>query len=108
MNDLLFICQENRLRSPTCEHVARLLGYTADSAGTAATAIRPLTVEAIERAAYIICMEPFHQRCVYQVMRQGWMANVDVWDIPDKYDYCEPELMMLVRDRLAKYPKGQT
>lgn len=107
MNDLLFVCQENRLRSPTCEHVARLMGYAADSAGTAETAIRPLTAEAVERAAVIVCMEPFHRRCVSEVMRKGWEAHIEVWYIPDIYDYCQPELMALVRERLAKYPKGQ-
>lgn len=106
MNDFLFVCQENRLRSPTCEHVARLAGYTADSAGTALTAVRPLTMESIMRANNIICMEPFHRRCVDDMVRAYGRITplpIDIWNIPDIYDYCQPELIGLVTSILRKW-----
>jgi predicted protein tyrosine phosphatase len=100
MNTFLFVCEECRLRSPTCEHVARSMGYSADSAGTAIdTAVRPLTLAAIERAEYVICMTPFQSRCVVS-LAPHLLAPI-VWDIPDIYDYCQPELMTIVRLRIA-------
>ena len=100
MNDFLFVCQENRLRSPTCEHVARNFFYAADSAGTADTAIRPLTVDAIERARIVICMEEFHARCVLDLMANRSPFRMEIWHIPDIYDYCDPRLLDIARDKI--------
>ncbi len=80
------------LRSPTAEHVARLLGYSADSAGTMKTAIRPLTIDAINRAEYIMCMEKEHGEAV-RALHPGVADRIYILGIPDNYEYCEPELV---------------
>lgn len=103
MNSYLFVCSVNMLRSPTAEHVARSLGYAADSAGTDPSAVRPLTLEAIERAGRIVCMQWEH---TYPVLRLAphRSEDIDVWHIPDDYDYCAPELVAMMRSRLRAQP----
>lgn len=104
MNDFLFVCQENRLRSPTCEHVARMMGYSADSAGTSATAVRPLTLTAIMRAQVIVCMQPFHAAYVRELCAGGYSpTELRVWNIPDDYNYCEPGLVDIIKHNLERH-----
>jgi len=100
-NDYLFVCSANWLRSPTAEHLARLRGWAADSAGTYPEAVRRLTAEAIQRARRIVCMEPKHADAVRQL---HWSADerIEVWNIPDRFDYCDPELVRLLRIRIPK------
>lgn len=103
MNDFLFVCSVNRLRSATAEHVARGMGYRADSAGTdLEAAVRPLTAEAIDRAAVIVCMEDRHAKAVLR-LRPGRHADVYVWNIPDEYEYGERALVRSLRQRLERF-----
>lgn len=100
-NRFLFVCTANMLRSPTCEHVARTLGFSADSAGTDPCAVRPLTKEAVERAQEIICMETRHAAIVTLLLPLERQEGVKVWNIPDNYDYCDPDLIKLIRTKLG-------
>lgn len=102
MNHFLFVCSVNMLRSPTAEHVARRMGYIADSAGTDDVAVRPLTKEAIDRAERIVCMEPHHVRKVLELMPSHQWTAVECWDIPDDYDYCDPTLVAIIERRLTQ------
>jgi len=102
MNDFLFVCTVNFLRSPTAEHVARRMGFSADSAGTSQdSAIRPLTVDAIDRAFKIICMEYEHMDEVLKLCPDR-AADIFVWDIPDNFEYCQPELIAAIEQRLKE------
>ena len=103
MNHYLFVCSVNMCRSPTAEHVSRLLGYSADSAGTAFhhNPVRPLTVEAIERAEHIVCMEQDHADVV-TAMCPDAADRVQVWCIPDNYNYCDGKLIDMIRTRLSQ------
>ena len=107
MNAFLFVCSANMLRSPTAEHVARSMGYSADSAGSVPhySPIRPLTLEAIERAEKIVCMEPHHAKAVYAVAPHR-ADDVEVWHIPDDFDYCDAELVKMIQDKLP--PRSYT
>lgn len=99
MNDFLFVCQENRLRSPTCEHVARLLGYSADSAGTSVTAIRPVSALQIERAFTIVCMEQYQAQYIRSIYPLHH-AEIEIWNIPDEYAYCDAKLIAFIEAKL--------
>ena len=58
----LFICSQNRLRSPTAEQVfANWPGVETDSAGLGNDADVPLSVEQIEWATMIFVMERAHR-----------------------------------------------
>lgn len=107
MIDYLFICSQNWMRSPTAEHVARSLGYKAISAGTDLDAVRTVTVEDVERSDRVICMEQHHAKQVtYVAGLQAVIGKIDVWDILDMYDYCQPELIEIIRMKMGEKPKG--
>lgn len=100
MNAYLFVCSANMLRSPTAEHVARSMGFSADSVGAVPEwAVRPLTLEAIQRAEHVVCMEQRHADAVL-AMDPTCGPRVQVWNIPDDFDYCAPELVEMLRKRL--------
>lgn len=101
MNTYLFVCSGNKMRSPTAEHVARSLGYFADSAGSRLDhdPVRFLTREAIDRARHIICMEQEHAEAVLN-LQPHCAGRLQVWDIPDVFDYCDPVLIDTIRQRL--------
>lgn len=98
LNRFLFICSLNERRSATAEHVARKLGYLADSAGIESSAVRPLTGEAIDRAQLLICMDEKHVKHVLR-LRPERSADIHVWDIADRYAYGQPALIRLLQSR---------
>ena len=105
-NKFLFVCSVNMLRSPTAEHVARTMGYSADSAGTVLDlAVRPLTLDAINRAEYIICMEMRHNLKVLD-MAPHRGADTFVWNIPDDYNYCDPVLITILQNYIGIFAKN--
>lgn len=77
------------------------MGYSADSAGSvpAYNPIRPLTLEAIQRAEKIVCMEPHHMTAVIE-LAPDCVDRVECWHIPDDFDYCSPELVKMIQERL--------
>lgn len=105
LNAFLFVCSYNKGRSPTCEHVARLKGFLADSAGSESVAVRILTLEAIERAEAIVCMEECHEQAVLHLAPHR-KDDVQIWHIPDVYGYCAPELIKLVEAYLRAVRGG--
>lgn len=63
--NLLFVCSENRLRSPTGEAVfSRYEGINALGCGTNQDAITPISGDLIEWADIIFVMEPTHRKKV--------------------------------------------
>lgn len=103
MNNFLFVCSANVLRSPTCEHVARLHGFSADSVGcdTRCNPVRVLTIESMQRAERIVCMEEHHrQTCLALNGGIEGIGKLEVWNIPDIYNYCEPQLIAIVQHKL--------
>ncbi|MFQ6005337.1 MAG: low molecular weight protein tyrosine phosphatase family protein [Woeseia sp.] len=105
MTRILFICSENRLRSPTAETVfSEYEGVEALSAGTNAGATTPVTEELIEWADVILVMEKYHKSEIYRRF-PGKLRNkkVGVLDLPDIYDYMEPVLIQLLREKVPSY-----
>jgi predicted protein tyrosine phosphatase len=100
--NLLFICSRNRLRSPTAEAVfSKYEGLETDSAGVDRDAEVPVGVETIEWADMIFVMEQVHRRKLSQKF-QPYLKHKRVicLDIPDNYDYMEPELVALLKQRV--------
>lgn len=101
MNDYLFVCRANLRRSATAEHVARTMGYRADSAGAIEViAVRPLTLDQIEHAKHVILLEGGIVLKEFQKIAPN--AVIHVWDIPDNWDYCHPELVTLLRNKIME------
>ncbi|PHJ65552.1 phosphotyrosine protein phosphatase [Nostoc linckia z18] len=102
MKKLLFLCSQNRLRSPTAEAVfAEYEGLETDSAGLDRYAQVPVSTEAIAWADIIFVMEKSHknklsknfQRCLQE-------KKIICLDIPDEYEYMEPALIELLKRKV--------
>lgn len=101
-NNWLFVCTYNLTRGPTCEHVARKADLHADSAGTDPSAPRVLTLDRIQWARVIVCMEPLHMRRVEQLAgRLAEGKGLFTWHISDEFEYMSPDLIGIARQKLA-------
>lgn len=99
---LLFVCSRNRLRSPTAERVfGEVPGIETDSAGTSPDAETPITAEAVEWADVIFVMEPAHRSKLNKFSLRG--KKLVCLNIPDKYDYMDPELIEVLWNRVGSY-----
>jgi predicted protein tyrosine phosphatase len=105
MKRVLFICTQNRLRSPTAEQVfAGWPGIATDSAGLGNDADVPLSTEQIAWADIIFVMEKAHRKRLAR--RFGRHLNgkrVICLDIPDEYDYMQPELVTLLEAKVGPF-----
>ena len=105
MKRVLFICSQNRLRSPTAEQVfASHPGIECISTGTNLDADNPLTAELVEWAEIIFVMEKAHRTKLASRFREH-LANKRVicLDIPDNYEYMDPGLVRLLRAKVSGF-----
>ena len=71
MKKVLFLCSQNRLRSPTAESIfSDINGYDVLSAGLNNDATTPLTPELIEWAEFIFVMEKAHRNKLQKKFRR--------------------------------------
>ena len=105
MKRVLFICSRNRLRSPTAEEVfSGYPGIECASAGLSNDAENPVTPELVEWADLIFVMEKIHrQRLSEKLMKHLRNARVICLDIPDKYDYMDPELVRVLKEKVTQF-----
>ena len=102
---ILFLCSQNKLRSPTAEAVfADHPTIEVDSAGLNNDAEVPLSAEQIEWADLIVVMEKVHQvRLNRKFGKLLGGRRIAVLNIPDDYDYMDPALVSLLKQRCAPY-----
>lgn len=109
MHHALFVCSQNRLRSPTAEeHFSRLPGIECASAGVHDSANVPLDPELIEWADVIYVMETIHRTKITKKFKQYLAGKrIVVLNIPDEYEYMESSLVELLERKvgplLARY-----
>jgi predicted protein tyrosine phosphatase len=103
--NILFVCSQNRLRSPTAEQVfADHPGVQCTSAGTNHRAENPLTPELVEWADLVFVMEKQHRDKVRSKYRaQLKDKRIIVLGIPDDYEFMEPALVELLRSKVTRY-----
>lgn len=103
--NLLFVCSQNKLRSPTAEQVfSQYPGIEAMSAGTNNDAITPLDGEMIEWADVIFVMEKAHLNKLRGKFKKYLGATrVVCLDIPDDYDFMDPVLVRLLEAKVPRY-----
>jgi predicted protein tyrosine phosphatase len=101
----LFICRQNRLRSPTAEQIfAAWPDVETDSAGLGGDATVPLSSEQIAWATIIFVMEKAHRNRLSAKFRPYLNGKrVICLDIPDDYDYMQPELIKLLEVKVGKF-----
>jgi len=102
---ILFVCSQNRLRSPTAEQVfSRWSGIEASSAGTNHDAENPVTAELLEWADIIFAMERTHRSKLQRKYRASLNGKrIICLEIPDDYDYMDPELVRLLEVKVPRY-----
>jgi predicted protein tyrosine phosphatase len=105
MKNVLFICSQNKLRSPTAEQVfARYPDIETASAGLNNDAENPVTGELVECADLIFVMEQTHRNKLRKKFKQHLgRAKVICLDIPDDYDFMDPYLVRLLEARVPKF-----
>ena len=103
--NVLFVCSQNRLRSPTAEQVfARYPGIETASAGTNNDAETPLTPELVEWADLIFVMERTHEAKVRsRFKRHLKTARIVCLNIPDDFGFMDPDLVRLLESRVTRY-----
>ena len=105
MQRLLFICSQNKLRSPTAEVVfSQYEGIEALSAGTNNDADTPVTADLIDWADIIFVMEKAHRNRISRKFN-AWLRDkrVVVLGIPDDYEFMDPGLVRLLEARVPRY-----
>lgn len=105
LRNFLFICSENRLRSPTAEAVfSKYPGINAIGAGTNSDAETPVSGDLIEWADVIFVMEKSHRNKVSKKFREQLKdKKLAVLDIPDNFECMQPELITLLKTKVPRY-----
>ncbi len=105
VKNVLFVCSQNRLRSPTAEQMlSGRRDIEVSSAGTNNDAENPLTSELVEWADLIFVMERTHRAKLQKRFRTSMKSQkIICLDIPDKYEFMDPELVRLFEIKLSRY-----
>lgn len=102
---LLFLCSQNKLRSPTAETIfSDHPGIEVDSAGLNNDAEVRLSAEQVQWADLILVMEKVHRDRLNRKFGKFLAGKrIAVLNIPDDYDYMDPVLVALLQTRCATY-----
>lgn len=103
--NLLFLCARNRLRSPTAERIfASRPGVETASAGLAPDAEEPVTPDHLDWADLIFVMERAHRAKLQRRFGPHLKGKrVICLDIPDDYDFMQPELVALLEKKVGPF-----
>lgn len=103
--NLLFVCSENRLRSPTGEEVFnKYKGINAIGAGTNNDSVTPVSGDLIEWADIIFVMEQTHKNKVStKFMPLLKNKKLICLAVPDNYKRMEPALVKLLERKVASH-----
>lgn len=105
MKHVLFICSQNRLRSPTAEQIfSAYPGIECASGGLNNDADNPVTPELVEWADLIFVMEKTHRNKLSSKFKR-YLSNKRVvcLDIPDEYEFMDPVLVRLLESKVARF-----
>lgn len=105
MIKILFVCAQNKLRSPTAETVfSEYQNIECTSAGIHESANTPLDAETIQWADIIFTMEKKHKVKIQQKFRHVINGKKIIsLDIPDNFEYMQPALIELLHKKVMPY-----
>jgi len=108
MPNWLFVCSQNKLRSPTAEAVfAGTEGLQVESAGLDNDAEEPLGPEQLRWADVVFVMERAHRTRLNRRFRTHLRGTkVVVLAIPDRFAFMDEELVALLQRRCRPYLPG--
>ena len=104
MRKVLFICSQNRLRSPTAENIfSTRTDIEVASAGLNNDAAVPVSVDLLIWADIIFVMEKVHQSRLSKKF-QAYLKNKRIvcLDIPDQFTYMDPVLVQLLEIKVGR------
>ena len=105
MRNVLFICSQNRLRSPTAEQIfASHPGIECTSAGLNHDVENPLTGELVEWADIVFVMEKAHRNKLTSKFKKHIKdQRIICLDIPDEYEFMDPVLIKLLKAKVTRH-----
>jgi predicted protein tyrosine phosphatase len=104
MKKILFLCSQNRLRSPTAEQVfSSYDGIEVASAGLNNDAENPTTPELVAWADVIFVMERAHRNRLQKRFKRHLRARIICLDIPDDYDFMDEGLVRLLKAKVTRH-----
>lgn len=108
MKKVLFVCSQNRLRSPTAENVFRSYkGILVKSAGLDPHAKIHLTADMIEWSDIIFTMEKSHLEKIEKTYSHKLKGKkIICLNIPDDYDFMQSELIYILKEKVPGYLKA--
>jgi len=105
MKRILFLCSQNKLRSPTAESIfCDREGWIVRSAGLNSGAEVYISTEDVEWAEYIFVMEQAHARKLRKKFRD-LITNQKIicLGIPDDYEFMDKELIKILEDKVPTF-----
>ena len=105
MKRYLFVCSQNRLRSPTAEQIfAARDDVEVSSAGTNHDADNPLGAELVEWADVIVVMEKQHRSKIQKRFQSALKSKrIVVLGIPDEYEFMDGALVKLLEAKMVRH-----
>ena len=105
MKKVLFICSQNRLRSPTAERVfSDRPGFEVASAGLNPEAETPVSPELLEWSDVIFVMEKTHRNKLSKKFSPHLKGKrVICLDIPDEFEFMDPALVRLLEAKAGPF-----
>ena len=108
---VLTVCSANMLRSPTIAHVlsAEPYNFNTRSAGIAGFALIPVTEDLLVWADEVVCADTEHAIAIRNKMMK-YQLDKPIIDlkIPDIYEYRNPKLIELIKERYEQRTAGST
>lgn len=110
MRNILFVCSQNKLRSPTAEQIfSGRADIAVSSAGTNNDAENPIGDELIAWADCIFVMERQHRNKLQKRFRSVIKDKpIICLGIPDDYDFMDPELVRLLEMKMSRHLPSQS
>jgi protein-tyrosine phosphatase len=107
---LLFVCTIGLLRSATASNIAIKMGYNSRCCGSDINnALIPISEKLIKWADKIFFINNKNYKDAEKYFKDDMITLMRlenkrwVWNIPDKYDYNDPELIEIITKQLHQY-----
>lgn len=99
------MCSRNQWRSPTAEKVWRdRFGFRTRSCGTSSKARKTISASDLKWADLVFVMEQKHKNRIQASFKQlVQYKEIVVLDIPDNYQYLDPELVIIFESIAQQY-----
>ena len=105
MKNILFLCSQNKLRSPTAESIfCDIDGWDVRSAGLNTGAEVYISTEDVEWADIIFVMEQAHKKKLKKKFREQIKnQSIICLGIPDDYDFMDDKLIKILNDKVPQF-----